>query len=162
MDECLSEQDLCRQSRYQKKRKVILGASTLIAAFLIWQILLGIYPGESFYEAEFERISGTDLPQSAEFVFTEASYPNHFGEYAACAIFEVDSADFKLLSQHIKTLRLRPRYDMSSECLNNLIEAHGRPLEFMLQTWQEKRSDGEYWHWGLLNDGRSIMFHYFT
>jgi len=145
------------RSRTSKLKLLVL---TLGFGLLSYEIYSAIYPSESFYRAEFEKVAGTLLPDSARFVFGEASFPDQFSDYSACALFEVNRADYGRLSRHMESQgRQRLTQELHADCLRHLIEVYGRPLEFALEV-REQDGGGEYRRWGLLNDGQTVVLHY--
>ncbi len=147
-------------TKLSRKRKLLFLTLVFMLGLLSVEIYTAIYPREAFYRAEFERIAGTEFPNSAQFIFKEASFPDHFGDYVSCAVFAVDEADYVRLSQRLERHRLQHgSNNVGSDCLKNLVEAHGGPLKFRRQT-SAGYGGGEYRHWGLLDDGQSVMFHY--
>lgn len=85
--------ETAKADRVTRRRRWLLVLSVVLLCILSFEIYRAIYPGEAFYRAEFERISGTAVPDSARFVLKEASFPDHFGDYTSCALFVVDEAD---------------------------------------------------------------------
>ena len=63
--------------------RLILG---LVLAALIWQLYDALYPPESFYASEFERLTRISLPNEAQFIEKTATFPDLFGDYSACFV----------------------------------------------------------------------------
>lgn len=129
-----------------------------IAAFC-WQVYEGIYPPDSFYKEEFARLTGVPFPASGEIRFSDASYPDFFGDYTSCALFTVSDADYATLKQGITKKQKHNPEDIVSDCLTQLENYYGKPLTLVAQTWFEEEG-GNFWKWGLLNDGKSVMYYF--
>lgn len=91
--------------RWLKRRGWARTAWLLPAALLLalsYPVYTAIYPTDSFYEQEFERITGRPFPASATIERKDASYPDQHGDYAACARLTVSPADYQRLLGHLR------------------------------------------------------------
>lgn len=73
----------------------LLPAALLLG--LSYPVYTAFYPTDSFYEQEFERITGRPFPASATIERKDASYPDQHGAYAACARLSVSPTDYQRL-----------------------------------------------------------------
>jgi hypothetical protein len=144
-------------------RKGALGRTILALAVagLCWQVYDAIYPSDSFYTAEFARLTGVSFPASGKIRFSDASYPDFFGDYTSCALFTVSEADYRKLKQAIATKQKQDSRDIGSDCLARLEHYYGKPITFEALTWFEKEG-GTFWKWGLLNDGKSVAYYFIS
>ena len=82
--------------------RVILGlmsaALGLMSAALVWFVYEALYPPESFYLSEFERLTRISLPKQSQFVEKTATFPDHFGDYSACFIVRLSPEDIAALT----------------------------------------------------------------
>ena len=137
------------------------GRAILVVAIVAfsWQVYEGIYPPDSFYKKEFGRLTGVPFPASGEIRFSDASYPDFFGDYTSCALFTVSDADYRELRQAIAKKQKHDAKGIGSDCLTQLENYYGKPLTLEAQTWFEKEG-GYFWKWGLLNDGKLVMYYF--
>lgn len=130
----------------------------LTVAGLCWQVYDAIYPSGSFYTAEFVRLTGLSFPASGKIRFSGASYPDFFGDYTSCALFTVSEADYRELKHAIAEKQKHDHQNRNSDCLTRLEQYYGKPITFDAQTFVNK--EDVYWKWGLLNDGKSVMYYF--
>src|SRR3954454_8684948 len=68
-----------------------------LAALGVWQVYTAVYPSDSFYKAEFEKVTGTKFPPDAQIMFKRASFPDLFGDYTSCALINVATQEYERL-----------------------------------------------------------------
>lgn len=78
-------------------RVINKGYVSLVLVTIFYITYTGLYPGESFYAEEFKTITKQQLPASAEFVETNASYPDFHGEYCSSSQIKLSPKDYSLL-----------------------------------------------------------------
>lgn len=137
-------------------RRVI---STAIAAGVIFLVYSAIYPHESFYKEEFERVTRLPFPASGKFLFKEATYPDFHGDYTSCALLEVSEKDYEALKS-----KMRPQQSslgvISSQCLHHLFQSFSN-LEVASETYTDD-PNGEYNYWALVASRPAVIIHYVT
>lgn len=142
---------LWRKGRMGKLVGVLLGAG--VAS----QIYLAVYPPESFYRAEFERITGVAFPEDGEFLFKDASYPDFHGDYTSCALVKVTQDSF----DHLKA-SLKPGSNslgqLGSECFEKLQESFPNRTPLIESTAEDPK--GEYSYWALVAAQHEVVIHY--
>jgi hypothetical protein len=79
------------------------GRLLLTAGFLgvLWLIYDAVYPPESFYAAELQRLVNVSLPAEAQFVYKTATYPDIHGDYSACFIVRLPAVALDKLKTSI-------------------------------------------------------------
>jgi len=122
-------------------------ATAVVAAGALYEIYTAVYPPESFYKGEFEKVTGLAFPNSGSFLFKEASYPDIHGDYDSCAMIEVSAKDYEDLRSKIKA-RTPPSGPMGSECSAHLFRKFGdKPV--LVESFTEQ-TGGEYSYWALV------------
>jgi len=145
--------------RASGKRKWLVAGSILLLGILAYEVYRAFYPGEAFYQAAFEEVAEVGFPDSGRFIFKTASFPDIHGDFGACGIFTVAAADFAFLASHIRTQPFQGTARLwYSECEGYLADVLGEQPVFLARARREEL--GEIWYWGLLDDGRSVVFHY--
>lgn len=126
-------------------RKGRFGRLLLAAGFLgvSWSIYDAVYPPESFYAAELQRLVKVSLPAEAQFVYKTATYPDMHGDYSACFIVRLLAVAFEKLKASIDS---EPTQEAKSlGCAN--MEKTLRPLNAMANqytlTERATREDAE-------------------
>ncbi|MCE9633458.1 MAG: hypothetical protein K8Q92_04660 [Methylophilales bacterium] len=73
--------------------KGLYGRLFLVAGFIgvLWSIYDAIYPPESFYISELQRLTKVILPPEAKFLYKTTSYPDIHGDYSACFIVQLSA-----------------------------------------------------------------------
>jgi len=146
-------------ARFSGRLKWLVVAPVLLLGFLSFEVYRAFYPGEAFYRGEFERVAKASFPTSGRLIFSTATYPDIHGDYRSCGVFRFDADDFTRLMAHIG---IRPHQvsaiRWSSECRDYVTETLGQHQPF--REWSEGASVGERWSWGLLDDGKTVLFEY--
>lgn len=163
------------------KKIPIRAESWVVIIIILFGILLydSLFPDESFYQGEFQKISGLEFPQTAQFRFMESSFPDMHGDYVSCGIFVADQADqAQLIDYLVKQQKEAPEDWPESDCVTKLKQAYGSNFSITMQVWEasvvvaegvmgeRKEMDptekkGVFWQWGVLQDGKSFLFHYY-
>jgi len=91
--------------RTWKKGQYARVAVVALSAFISYQVVVAVYPRDSFYSEESGHRTGIARPSSAKIVFKKVSYPDFHGDYALEMLFEVSPNDFEWLE---RTLNLNP------------------------------------------------------
>jgi len=86
---------------FSKKKKYlkIIGISLLIVApiWTIYEIIIALYPSDSFYFEEFKDVTLREIPSSAKILKKTASYPDFHGEYASVSLIKLSPKEYKAL-----------------------------------------------------------------
>jgi hypothetical protein len=79
-----------------KKGLKYIGMFLLIAtpSWTAYEVYTAIYPTDSFYVSEFERITLREPPPSAVIVRKDASYPTLQGDYCSAALITMSENDY--------------------------------------------------------------------
>lgn len=103
-----------------------------------------VYPSDSFYVAEYERLTEREIPKSAKIKYKESAYPDHFGKYHSVSHIEVSEEDFHQLLKIIENDK-----DFS------LIEIHANELKsFKKRIKNSSRGEG---YLTFLKDKKTII-----
>ena len=144
-----------------KKGHPKIGHTVTIAVVLgtFYLIYTAILPPTSFYEDEFEQNTGFELPNSAEFLAKDASYPDLHGDYWSAAVVQLSPEDFNQLKEQLSnesTMQLdtsKYHYGMGTDFdeLNSKIDMNSVD-KILVST----RSD--WFKVTFLKDGRTIIY----
>lgn len=114
-------------------------------SLLMHQIYTAFYPTEDFYREIFAHYWDFELPQSAEFVYKRATYPDFHGDYAAVFIVELEAEDIKELQNDMKMKS--GDIDHRMELDHDLEEILGGKIDYEFYT--EKGHYSEYRTFGI-------------
>ena len=83
--------------------KGLYGRLLLAAGFLcaLRSIYGAVYPPDSFYTAELQRLVKVSLPAEAQFIYKTATYPDIHGDYSACFIVRLPAVALDKLKTSI-------------------------------------------------------------
>lgn len=79
---------------------------SLIIFSLIYSTYLSytaVYPTDEFYFDEFYKITNKEIPNSAEILFKDSSYPDFHGDYFSKSKIQLSETDYKDLYEELKT-----------------------------------------------------------
>lgn len=140
-------------------RKGPYGKGSVVAIFLLsgCAIYISIYPSDAYYQAEFERIAHMPFPASGKIMFSETS-TSAYSTYRSCASFVVSEKDAYALKQATVLEQNAETPELSSACPPPTRQCHEKSLGYMAQSCSASPA-GEFWQWGLLSDGRSVVYH---
>jgi len=80
--------------RCKGNRKLVFLLPALLWLFIVYNMLIAIFPKESFYVEEFEKNTGHPFPKSGKFLLKDASYPDIHGDYIARAVVQLSETDY--------------------------------------------------------------------
>ena len=78
----------------------------LVVFLLIYSTYLSytaVYPTDEFYFDEFYKITNKEIPNSAEILFKDSSYPDFHGDYFSKSKIQLSETDYKDLYEELKT-----------------------------------------------------------
>jgi hypothetical protein len=140
--------------RRGKVGKVITAA---VSAGVFYLMYTALYPTESFYKREFQKITGLPFPSSGSFLFKEASYPDIHGDYDSCALVQVSDRDYGNLRSKMR-VRKSAMGAVGTECMQHLVEACGAcPV---LAESSTDNPGGEYSYWALVGNRSAVIINY--
>lgn len=85
------------KSRYFSLKQLKIYTFLLILFLAGYLAYNAVYPSDSFYVAEYERLTERKIPKSAKIKYKESAYPDHFGKYHSVSHIEVSEKDFHKL-----------------------------------------------------------------
>ncbi len=132
----------------------------ILSGYLSYSVYTAIYPLDSFYEYEFERISHQDFPRQGQFLFKWANYPDIHGDYTSCALFTAPVSEMESLFAEVPLSEKSVELRVSGDCLAGFETSYGQELELFKFVSAVDPSKGRYSEWGLLNDRETAFFHY--
>ncbi|MBX7204031.1 MAG: hypothetical protein K1X81_01275 [Bacteroidia bacterium] len=143
----------------QKINRIYISSFFICFLILFSFSYIGVFPRDSFYIEEFKYNTGLELPDSAEIITKDASYPDFFGDFWAAAIIELSTEDYEKLKNNISHLK-NFKIDTTSQKIG-ITEAYN------VLTKEIKESDldivffNNKQHWfkvAFLKDKRTIIF----
>lgn len=105
-------------------KKVNIAYIFIILLAAIFYTYDGACPRESFYEEEFKYVTLRKIPESAEFISKEASYPDFHGDYCSSALVQFSEKDYQKL---LNELNNDPALTPSKEDFGNFEEKQESP-----------------------------------
>lgn len=130
----------------------------LIIAFLSYisiSAYFAIYPSDSFYKSEFERITNIPFPDSGVVITKESSYPDIHGDYESCALFSVSPEDYSQLKSKLLATLEAETGKSPRPCVNHKTW-HNKLPNYLFSLTNE--SGDESREWGLLKDNRVYFY----
>jgi hypothetical protein len=83
-----------------------------------YEVYTAIYPTDSFYLAEFKKVTLREAPESAKVIMKDATYPDFHGEYHSEALIRVSKNDYSLLLNELtkdhRITQNKPRENIGS------------------------------------------------
>ena len=76
-------------------------ASASLGTYIAYSVITAIWPPNSFYIDEFNYRSGLALPDAADVLDKDSSYPDFHGDYFSKAVIRLDQRDFVKLKSKI-------------------------------------------------------------
>ena len=90
---------IMKRKGVDSKWRILAIIPVLIIGYFIYD---AFYPSEEFYETDFKEVTGMDLPESADFEFKTAGYPDHFGDYTSVSIINVGTDFYKTMEKELQ------------------------------------------------------------
>lgn len=144
--------------------KGIMGRSILAVLIITLAgfIYVDIYPAESFYKAEFERVVGIPFPTEGQIVFKDTSYPDFFGDYTSCALIDVPAGEYKKLLARAREVKLRvDRADLiNTNCWDALMKRIPGEVFEAEASGESVHGEEEFIYWALIKDQNKVAIHY--
>ena len=142
-----------KRKNYNRRLRIIAFAPVLIIGYLLYS---AVFPSENFYRQDFKEVTGQDLPESVEFRYKSATYPDHFGDYASFSIIKVGKVFYMNLPQAL----LKKGYTEKGEKVHS--KEFDKALKNLGKLQIEKEftlhePQGKYYYVGFLTDQESIM-----
>ncbi|TXI47533.1 hypothetical protein [Methylophilus sp.] len=105
------------------------GRMFLAASFLwvLWSIYDAVYPPQSFYTSELQRLVKVNLPSDAQFQYKTATYPDIHGDYSVCFIVRLSQTSWEQLKTSISS---EPVHETKSDGCANM-DKKLKPLSLM-------------------------------
>jgi hypothetical protein len=128
------------------------------AIFFGYNVVVSVFPNESFYRDEFASRTGLVVPPSARFTFKRASYPAFNGDYASECMFHVSKEDYQWLSKGATIAPPEGDASVGGMYWREAQTIYGRPLTPVLNGHIRKRDSDEHGGWALLDDGKTVYF----
>lgn len=128
-------------------------AGLIFLGFVSYSIYDAIYPSDSFYEKEFERVSGMSFPKVGVITQKYSTYPDIHGDYTSCALIELSAADYNLIRQRLMSEAKHKETPISTICGQVNVSGKQTALELTVQDGER----GEYSNWGVI-EGTSMAF----
>ena len=142
-----------KRKNSNRRLRIIAFAPVLIIGYLLYS---AVFPSENFYRQDFKEVTGQDLPESVEFRYKSATYPDHFGDYTSVAIITVEKELYKNLPQAlVKKGHTEKGEKVHSKEFDKALKHIGKleiEKEFTLHQKQ-----GIYYYVGFLTDHKSII-----
>lgn len=132
--------------------------------FVTYNIYTAIYPTDSFYYNDFEKVTSTEIPESSEIIRKDASYPTLTGDYCSASLIELSSSDYLKLLKDLQNDEKMEKIDdiIGSEqfdfVLGNLNESQ------IIYKFTRKIDDypDHFYYIYFLDDKKSIIVHVFV
>jgi len=140
---------------------------TLIIFAPIWTVYIiytAIYPTDSFYHSEFERITLIEIPNSAQILVKDASYPIRKHQYCSAAIIILSKDEYLKFFNDMSNDK-----NMSSCDYDRL--SNSKEVDFVLSKYKKENIhhsfirenyNNEYplKYIGFFNDNKTIIINY--
>ena len=141
-----------------KRNKQILISLALVLYFLsIYQTYDAFFPGESFYEREYEYVTMRKIPPSASFISKTATYPDFHGDYCSASMISISKSDYKKLLKEMKNdINLKQTEIYGSAELDEVMGKKNNDIAFSFQRNIAGEED-KHLYICFLNDGRTIV-----
>ncbi len=133
--------------------EVLILCLLLVNCLLSYGVYSMIYPPDSFYENEFRNVTGLDFPSSGDVVFGDASVPDLHGDYYSACLIDVDSVDYRQLSQLCDNDTSATFIGSSSWHAMEKCLGHKPKFSTVHMNWE----DDKFTLWGILEDRSSVV-----
>ena len=85
---------LYRWIRRTRFRKYAFVFPTIIVLFFCYEVYFAIWPKDSFYIEDFERLSHKSFPSSGVILYKDADYPDQHGKYSSAVLMSLSTEDY--------------------------------------------------------------------
>ena len=130
----------------------------VIAGLFSYLIYDAFYPSDSFFQGEFEHISGVNFPKSGVITQKHASYPDIHGDYESCALFELSAEDYKLLKEKLLSDKKHETSQLSTVC--GSINLENQRVAIGVNSFNKNKN--EHSGWGVLKDAPIVYFTFWS
>jgi hypothetical protein len=138
-----------------------LGAIAIIL-MVLFGIYDAVYPSDSFYEGEFERVSGLSYPRSGVIRHKDSTYPDIHGDYSSCALIEVSADDYQRIRTVLLSAEKHSDATLSSLCGGLSLEEIRIPKITLAIEKEFDEKTGEASGWGVLEGSQLVYFYYWS
>jgi len=119
----------------------------------------GYFPPDNFYFKEFEFVTLTKIPSSAEIVKKTSSYPDFHGDYCSSSLIELSKEDYSKLYNDLSLGKNLQKTDkiLNTDEFDKVLRRDKRDL--IIQSYQRiiPGKIGNYNYISFLSDGKSII-----
>ncbi len=114
-----------------------------------------LYPTEEFYKQDFKEVTGINLPESTNFQFKTAGYPDHFGDQTFVSIINVGAAFHKNLEKELNNNGLSEN-DQRIGCVE-MYNAKAKLAGLSIEREFSKEEGDKFLYIALLSDKETII-----
>jgi hypothetical protein len=141
----------------QLNQQINIAYVVILYLLSIYQTYDAFFPGESFYENEYEQVTKRKIPSSANFISKAATYPDFHGDYCSASMINISQSDYKRLFNELKNdNKLKPTSMNESSELNQIMGKRVNDIIYCFQRDIPGEED-RYLYIGFLNDGETIV-----
>lgn len=136
-----------------KLYKYVAFAPTLLLIYSIWT---AIYPSEDFYEDDFKEVTQIEFPKNSKFIYRDATFPDHFGDYTSVFLFETTKEETEKLKVQLEKLKFEEIKDDKWHSSETKIALQKTKAKISRQYTYEIEG-GKNYYVGLFDDDKTIL-----
>ncbi|WP_322969481.1 hypothetical protein [Faecalibacter sp. LW9] len=136
-----------------KLYKYIAFAPTLLLIYSIWT---AIYPSEDFYKDNFKEVTQIEFPKNSKFIYKDATFPDHFGDYTSVFIIETSKNEIDKLKAQLEKLKFEEIQDdkwHSSETKSAIQKTKAK----IANQYNYEIQDGKNYYVALFDDNKTVL-----
>ena len=130
--------------------------AVVFVCFISYQVYITLNPPNSFYMAEYQKITKQEFPKSGKIIKKYASLPDIHGDYESCAIIELSENDYKILKVFLENTKSNEKEYSSARCNAEWVNEKGT----IIKSLTYKKDGGSVSMWGLIKDKNHVFISY--
>ncbi|GJQ04451.1 hypothetical protein [Capnocytophaga canimorsus] len=115
-----------------------------------------IFPDSDFYKADYKEVTQLNFPKEAKFIYKDATFPDHFGDYTSVFLFETTPEAFKELENQLSVLEFNQVQDSVFLAANIIAPALNRTNRNLTKQYVSGETDKRFYI-GLFDDAKTIL-----
>ena len=128
----------------------------IIAAGLLYVVVVELYPTDSFIAEEFQAVTGMPLPKNAEILEKYKSVTDIHGDLESCAVISFNEEDYKSLLSKLKKLETNNYPNVAATCdASWFLDVETEKLYHI-----DKKDGGYIKKWGVTGHENEIYYLY--
>ena len=136
-----------------KLYKYVAFAPTLLLIYSIWT---AIYPSQDFYEDDFKEVTQIEFPKNSKFIYKDATFPDHFGDYTSVFMIETSKNEIDKLKAQLEKLKFEEIQDDKWHSFETKSAIQKTKAKISNQ-YNYEIQDGKNYYVALFDDNKTVL-----